>query len=188
MFYYNLEAVMIKKALSILTVLFLTSLNFGCGQYTNIPAQYRISSDSNLTATINYSTSGVTVTPAKLVLIGEPGSIGATFEKMSINYNTGEMSNLPAVPVSLRIDSSHFMETSAETGDVKVLTSKATLELPVVSDRVVELGKKQSVNNVHAVVSLTGTDDAGWPTSLDIGVSIVFIKGGGTTTTTPVGS
>jgi len=172
---------MIKKALSVLTVLFLSSFSLSCGQYTNIPAQFRISSDSNLTATISYSSSGVTVTPAKLVLLGEPGSIGATFEKMTINYNTGELTNLTAQPVSLRVDSSSFFEKQSD-GKIKIDVSKASLELPIISDKVINVGKGQTPNNIYAIVSLTGTDDAGWPTSLDVGVSIVFIKNTGTTT------
>lgn len=148
-----------------------------CGQYTNIPAQYHIAGTSDLVATITYVGGAATVKPPKLVIKGEPGSIGATFEKMTVNYNSGEISTT-SFPVSFRVDSSAFTDSTG-----KVLVDGGTFELPVISAKVIELGRRQSVNNLSVTVSLEGTDDANWPTALTVSVPIVFLPTSSGTTT-----
>jgi hypothetical protein len=166
----------IKKFLLAIAATALTAS--ACGQYTNIPAQIHIAGNSDLTATITYAGSAATVKAPKLTLTGEPGSVGATFEKMTVNYNSGEISTT-SFPVSFRVDSSAFTNK-----DGVVTPGTGTFELPVISAKVIELGRRQSVSNLSATVSLEGTDDAAWPTSLVVNVPIVFLPTS-TGTTTP---
>jgi hypothetical protein len=149
----------------------------GCGQYTNIPAQYHIAGTSDLVATITYAGGTATVKEPKVTVKGEPGSIGATFESMDISY-TSDIAAVTNVPVSFRVDSSALPDS---TGNVTPSTN--TFELPVISSKVIELGRRQSQGNISARVILHGTDDANWPSDLSVNVPIVFLQT--STATTP---
>lgn len=166
----------IKNILLSLMGLSLATAISGCGNYTNFPAQYHISGTSSLIAKIAYpsavagsTASNASVTLPKLSLKGEPGSIGATFEKMDISYSVSDITTT-SLPVSFRVDSSNFRDSAG-----KVVADGGTFELPVVNAKVLEYGKRQSVNNISALVTLTGTDDASWPTSITVNVPIVFL-------------
>jgi hypothetical protein len=141
-----------------------------CGQYTNLPAQYHVSGTSDLIAQISYdSTKNAIVKLPKLTIKGEPGSIGATFETMSISYSGGGLANI-SLPVSFRVDSSHFRDEKDN-----VIVGGGTYDLPVVSPRVIEYGKSTSAANISATVVLSGSDDANWPTTLQVSIPIVFV-------------
>ncbi len=151
----------------------------GCGQFTNFPAQYHISDTSGLVATVSYllptgtsATGGVAVKLPKLVVKGEPGSVGANFEQMDVSYNVGDITASKS-EISLRINSSHFRDASGN-----VIVDGGSIDLPVVSPKVIEYGRRQTSSNISARVTLSGTDDAGWPTSFQVNVPIVFIPGG----------
>jgi len=143
-----------------------------CGLYTNVPAQYHVSGDSDMVATVTYDTAkNATVKLPKLVIAGEPGSIGVTFNSMSITYNTGEVA-AANIPITLRVDSSHLRDKEG-----KLEIGKGSIQIPVVNPRIIEIGRRQGVSNIAATISISGNDDAGWPTSFDIGgVPIVFIS------------
>ncbi len=159
----------IKKIL----LTFVGTLGFiisSCGQYTNFPGQFHVSGTSDLVAEISYDSSkNAKIKLPKLIIKGEPGSIGATFESMNINYGTADISSYN-VPVSFRIDSSHFRDEKDN-----VVVSGGTYDLPVISAKVIEYGKRVNVNNLNATITLTGSDDANWPTTLQIGVPIIFL-------------
>jgi hypothetical protein len=169
-----------------------------CGQYTNFPARIKISGESNLVGEVSYqfdqSTSGVKVTATtknpKLILIGEAGSVGATFDTMNITYqgvpdNFGSKSvNLKA---GLRVDSSHNFERTVaadKTTVTKVIQGKGQMDLPIVSAEVVRVGNPFNNSGgyisapISAVVTLQGIDDAGFPIDLQFGVPINFIRPG----------
>jgi hypothetical protein len=152
----------------------LLSLIYSCGQYTNLPAQYHIEGTSEFVAIVSYdSNKNANVKLPKIKVKGEPGSIGATFDTMNITYNVGDIS-ASQVSVAYRIDSSHFRD---EKGNI--IVSGGTFEIPVVSPKVIEYGKRQGASNISAKVVLSGLDDANWPTTLEFGVPIVFVAGSG---------
>jgi len=161
-----------------LSLIALSSMTINaCGQFTNFPAQYHISGTSNLVATVAYPPSGATgtgvvVTLPKLIIKGEPGSVGATFNQMDVSYNTADITAAKS-EVTFRVDSSHFRDA---TGNV--IVDGGAAELAVISPKVIEYGRRQNASNLTARVVLSGTDDAGWPTEMPVNVSIVFIPGG----------
>lgn len=153
-----------------------------CGQYTNFPAQYHVAGNSNLVATIGYPATGstnnsVAITLPKLVVKGEPGSVGATFDQIDVSYNTADITASKS-EITFRVDSSHFRDNSGN-----VVVDGGAIDLPVISPKVIEYGRRQGASNISARVTLSGTDDAGWPTSLPVNVAIVFLPGG---TSSPV--
>ncbi|GIW23507.1 MAG: hypothetical protein KatS3mg068_2514 [Candidatus Sericytochromatia bacterium] len=81
---------------------------------------------------------------------------------------------LHKLKVAYRVDSSHFRD---EKGNI--IVGIGTFELPVVSPRVIDYGKRQGASNISANVVLSGLDDANWPTSLEFGVPIVFVTSSG---------
>ena len=161
-----------------------------CGQFTNFPAQYHISDTSGLTATVSYplatgtaTTGEVNVKLPRLVVRGEPGSVGVNFDQMDVSYNVADITAAKS-EISFRVNSSHFRDA---TGNV--IVDGGSIDLPVISPRVIEYGRRQTSGNISARVTLSGTDEAGWPTSLQVNVPIVFIPGGtvtgGSTGSTP---
>lgn len=170
-----MKSIKFLLSISILTV---SSLVSACGPFTNFPAQYRIGGTSNLTAVVEYPATGATggsgsgkAKLPKLVLKGEPGSVGATFDTMVIKYNVPDLAQV-SMPVSVRIDSSHFRDK-----DGSVIAESSAVDLPVISPKVITYGSRQGAGNISAQVELNGTDDAGWPTSLTVSVPIVFLQG-----------
>lgn len=169
------------KIRSILLPLFaISSLAIGaCGQYTNFPAQYHIAGTSSLVATVAYpsnssGTTGTTSSSAvvklpKLVIKGEPGSVGVNFNQMDIKYNVADIS-ATTLPISMRVDSSNFRDTNGT-----VIAESASYDLPVISPKVLDYGKRQGIGNISAIVTLSGSDDAAWPVSIDVNVPIVFL-------------
>ena len=166
----------------LLSVIAMASMTINaCGQFTNFPAQYHISDTSGLTATVAYpapaagstaTSGGVTVKLPRLVVKGEPGSVGANFEQMDVSYNVGDITASKS-EISFRVNSSHFRDATD-----RVIVDGGSIDLPVISPKVIEYGRRQSASNISARVTLSGTDDAGWPTSFQVNVPIVFIPGG----------
>ncbi|MFN8575421.1 MAG: hypothetical protein U0354_01055 [Candidatus Sericytochromatia bacterium] len=165
-----------KKIL--LSLVALSSMTISaCGQFTNFPAQYHIAGNSNLVATVSYPPSGATgsgvvVNLPRLVIKGEPGSVGVTFNQMDISYNTPDIT-ASKTEVTVRVDSSHFRDNNGN-----VIVDGGSAELPIISPKVIDYGKRQNASNITAKVTLSGSDDAGWPTELTANVAIVFVPGG----------
>lgn len=173
------------KFLLSMSIVLTSALTTACGPFTNFPAQYRIGGTSNLTAVIEYPATGASgngkARLPKLVLRGEPGSVGATFDSMVVKYNVPDLAQV-TMPVSVRIDSSHFRDK-----DGGVIAESSAVDLPVISPKVITYGSRQGAGNISAEVELNGTDDAGWPTALKVNVPIVFLQGvsGESNSTTP---
>lgn len=163
-----------------------------CGQYTNLPARIHPSGESNLLAEVSYAVDQnkvtATVKNPTLVLQGEPGSVGATFNQMQITY-TGVPANFEPKQVqlstALRVDSSHRFEKDNDSqpadAKTKLLIGKGNMELPIVNGAIVSLGSPSNASGsiaspISAVVILSGTDDAGWPVYVDIAVPVNFIR------------
>lgn len=154
----------------------------GCGLYTNVPAQIKVGSSDNVTATVTYSVDqnkiSADVKNPKVTLQGEPGSIGVTYNEIKIEYLPTSLSLNPRTVViagSIRVPSSHKFDA-----DNKVIQGSTTTELPVISSHVVQLGNPLSQGRINsqisAKVTLSGTDDAGFPASLEFFVPINFLS------------
>jgi hypothetical protein len=180
----------IAFSLAIALTVFVTA----CGQYTNFPARIHVSGESNLIGEVLYAGDPakptVTVKNPKLVLVGESGSIGATFDKMNITY-TGVpdsfASKILNLTTGLRVDSSHQFEQIIDNKQPnnkivpsKLINGKGGMDLPVITADVVKLGNPAGGSFINvpisAVVTLTGTDDALWPVDLQFGVPINFVR------------
>lgn len=172
---------MLKKKIA---GLFFALVLAGCGLYTNIPAQIKIASasDAGLKASVTYTVDqnriSAEVKNPTLVLEGEPGSIGVTYDTINIEYLPPSLNLNPRViriTGSLRVPSSHQFDK-----DGNVIVGKGQIELPVISSHVVELGNPLSQSRINsqisAKVTLEGVDDAGWPASLDVYVPINFLS------------
>lgn len=154
-----------------------------CGYYTNVPAQIKqVSTGEGLSASVNYTVSAAqvaaTVKNPKLVLEGEAGSIGVTYDTMKIEY---QPPNLPLNPISITIATSMRVASSHQLDkDNKVTQGRGEVELPVISSRIVELGNPLAQSRINtqisAKVTLSGVDDAGFNSSIDVYVPINFLS------------
>lgn len=167
----------------------------GCGLYTNIPAQIKVAEVVGATVTYDRPDAAdgwrnVKVETPSVTLVGEPGSIGVTYERIKVLYLMINEQPIAAKEIpdmnlrmSVRVESSNFptdplagplardqMGTTLQVG-------KSTVTLPIVTRHVTAYGAKLSENaaSLSAQVTLTGADDAGVPASLTIYVPITFI-------------
>lgn len=158
----------------------------GCGLYTNIPAQIKLGAAQTSTATVTYTVDqnriSADVKNPSITLEGEPGSIGVTYNEIAIEYLPASLSLNPRQVViagSIRVPSSHQFSES-EGGSRQVVVGKTTTEIPVISSHVVQLGNPLSANRINsqisAKVTLRGTDDAGFPASIEFFVPINFLS------------
>lgn len=153
------------------TLVVFSSFLFSCGQYTNFPAQYHLDgTESILNGSVVYSKDASIVKQPKLVFKGEPGSVGVNFEKAIIKYSVGDVT-ASTFSVSYRIDTSSFRDKEGNA-----LVGTGGFELPIINQKVISLGKNTS-QNIYADVTLSGTDDAGWPASITLAVPIYFVTG-----------
>lgn len=176
------------RRIAALIALTAASVVSACGQYTNFPARIHISGESNLVGEVTYTfdsagKAAIVAKNPKLVLIGEAGSVGATFDTMNITYQ-GVPDSFAAKSVNLkaglRVDSSHNFEatpSAATTTMPKVIQGKGNMDLPVVTPDVINAGRAM-LTPITAVVTLQGIDDAGFPVDLQFGVPINFIRPG----------
>lgn len=182
-----MKRVLLGLAMSALT------LASGCGLYTNVPAIYNVAEVKP--ASISYEKAdtdqyrAIKVEPAQVTLVAEPGSIGATFSTMSIKYFSSDGrtlvgTDLPTINTSLTVhlQSSNFpSDPQGTTVDQTLIgratfVGRATTTLPVISRWVENYGLKNAANAsiVTAEVNWSGTDDAGFPTSVIFQVPITF--------------
>lgn len=154
----------------------------GCGLYTNIPAQIKLAPAANVTATVTYTVDqnriSADVKNPQISLEGEPGSIGVTYNEITIAYLPESLSLNPrtiTIAGSIRVPSSHQFDA-----ENKIVVGKTTTEIPVISSNVVQLGNPLSQGRINsqisAKVTLKGTDDAGFPASLEFYVPINFLS------------
>ncbi|MBF2055208.1 MAG: hypothetical protein IGS03_17295 [Candidatus Sericytochromatia bacterium] len=154
-----------------------------CGLYTNIPAQIRLDAPSQgVTATVTYTVSQeqiqAEVQNPTIALVGEPGSIGVTYDEIAIEYLPESLGLNPRtmrIAGTIRVPSSHQFDA-----DQNVLVGRAETEIPVVSSHVVQLGNPLNQGRVNSQISarvtLSGTDDAGFRSSYEFYVPINFLS------------
>lgn len=153
----------------------------GCGYYTNVPAQIKLDvpSDSNITATVTYTVGegsqlSADIHNPKIALTGEPGSIGVSYDSISIKYLPESVSPAVTIRGSIRVPSSHQFDENSN-----IVTGRVEAEIPVLSSKIVQLGSPLAANRItsqiSAQVTLSGTDDAGFPASYEFFVPINFL-------------
>lgn len=151
-----------------------------CGYYTNIPAQIKLGAPTDsITATVTYTVGGSNQLTADIKnptisLEGEPGSIGVTYDQIAIKYLPDSVSPEVVIAGSIRVPSSHQFDA-----DNKLVVGHTKTELPIISSNIVQLGSPLASNRittqVSAQVTLSGTDDAGFPASYQFFVPINFL-------------
>ena len=156
-------------------------LTGGCGYYTNFPAQYHIvqNADYPLTAEVAYTVDGAKVTYSiknpKLLLEAEPGSIGVTFNTLTIDYGpTTIAAQLPRTTVytTMRVGTSNYRDKDNKY----FMIGYGVSELPVINTKVVSIGTPPSgvTFPITASIQLDGTDDAGFPAYFEFKIPINF--------------
>ncbi|HEY9723744.1 MAG TPA: hypothetical protein V6D47_17155 [Oscillatoriaceae cyanobacterium] len=170
-----------------------------CGLFTNVPAQVHV---ENVTpGTIDYTIASATQsavykeTQPTATIVGEPGSIGVTFTTMDVQY-ADPTNNLTPKPLdsksvaplelrfTVRVDSSNYPADPAAAQPIdqtkigqQVNVGKTTITLPVITRQVETFGD-QKLNygdaGITAEVTLSGTDDAGFPASVQLDIPITF--------------
>ena len=161
----------------------------GCGQYTNIPAQVHLKSvdvPAGITYSFDATTKSIvsTVVNPKITLENELGSIGITFDTMTVTYfvasgrnsipNTGTKADSSThLRVAIRVPSSQLNRDA--NGNVNAPGSSGSIELPVISPVVTSWGQTHfAEGNLSVAITLNGTDDASYPRSLDINLPITL--------------
>lgn len=164
----------IPMALTILATL-------GCGQFTNVPAQVKLKS-VDAPALITYSfdattrTTVATVTNPKVTFESELGSIGVTYDTMTVTFFTANGRNsIPGTGTkadgstdlrfTVRIPSSHLNKDA--NGNITTPGTSGSVELPLLSPVVQQWGQTHFLEgNLSMAIELSGDDDATWPRSL----------------------
>ncbi|MNR81283.1 hypothetical protein D3C72_120230 [compost metagenome] len=174
----------------------------GCGWYTNVPAQIHVKSVAPSAITVTYKEPGTgakatydaTISDAVLTLAGDPGSIGATFYQVKVDFTDGTTQDdkgnpakatglsTQAIDMSFRVEPSVFREDPRkdelgtknwEEGKLIIGTGQMSLGA-IVNRQVLDYGFKRTSNVVTALVTLSGYDDAKFPTSVTVNVPITF--------------
>lgn len=177
-----------RMLLALTTVLTLPA----CGMYTNVPAQVQVVTVKP--ARVTYTTADaagkreIQVENAEVTLRGDLGSIGVTYDPMTVRYYKSAGTQVEANLISplttyltMRVESSNFPSSTtegvelAQTGQ-KVVAGQSSVALPVVTRHVEDYGMSSSTNAsmITAEVTWNGTDDAGFPSTLIIHVPITF--------------
>lgn len=158
-----------------------------CGQFTNLPAQVKLGTSSekiDLGATVTYKIDdkniAVEASNPTLILEGEAGSVGVTYNELTIEYLPKDLplgTRVLTVAVNVRVPSSHKFDK-----DGNIVQGRTELTIPVVSNQIIGLGDPNAPNRIRsqisAKVSLSGTDDAGIFSVFDTFVPINFITTG----------
>ncbi len=189
-----------KRLLGMTLALGLLAPLSACGWYTNVPAQIHVKSVAPSSITVTYKEPGsgakaiydATISDAVLTLAGDPGSIGATFYSVDVKFTDGTAGNgepveasgltKQVIDMSLRVEPSVFREdprkdelNDAKWEEGKLIIGTGQMSLAAVVNRqVLDFGFKRTSNVVNAQITLSGYDDAKFPTSLTVNVPIVF--------------
>jgi len=191
----------VKRLLGMGLALGLMTPVTSCGMYTNVPAQIHVKSVLPASITVNYKEPAVgakatyeaAISDAVLTLAGEPGSIGATFYSVNVTFTDGTTQKdgnpvaaagltKQAIDMSLRVESSVFREdprkdelSDKNWEDGKLIIGTGQMSLGAFVNReVLDYGFKSTSNVVTALITLSGYDDARFPTSLTVNLPIVF--------------
>ncbi|HBN09133.1 MAG TPA: hypothetical protein DD435_10960 [Cyanobacteria bacterium UBA8530] len=158
----------------------------GCGPFTNAPAQLHVKTINPSSVTVNYKTDGEGVTTTAyenptILIEGEPGSVGATFNRAMIIYRDSNGKEIPNTTLpSLDLDVSIDVGTSnyRDPADTKkILLGNGSWLAPIVTRHLIDYGLKKSNDPaaVSADITLAGKDYAWFPISLHISVPIAFV-------------
>lgn len=188
-----------KRLLGMTLALGLLAPVTSCGWYTNVPAQIHVKSVMPTGITVTYKPSSdpkltyeATVTDAVLTLAGDPGSIGATFYSVDVKFTDGTAGDgkpvdaaglsKQVIDMSLRVEPSVFREDPRKDElddknweERKLIIGTGQMSLgAIVNRQVLDYGFKRPSNIVNAQITLSGYDDAKFPTSLSVNVPITF--------------
>lgn len=165
-----------------------------CGWYTNIPASIYVKSVTPGSLvygpTLTSGARDVKIDHASIELQGEPGSIGANIDSVSVLYrlsNGSESKELPRLSLGMtfRIESSNYPVDPAlapipqdEVG-TRISVGKTTVAIPIITRHVEEFGAKNqppegNAASITAEVTMSGYDDANLPVSIMARVPIFF--------------
>lgn len=166
------------------TLVVLTGLA-GCGAYTNVPAQVHVTHIEPATVGVVFSgTNPPQFTNPTVTITGEPGSIGTNLWKANIAYKVGTETAEKAMfltdsAISLRVEpsmlKSYGTSGNSSTAPEFVLGSGKAV-MPVVNQKILDYAKSTDPKpgSLNAIVTLTGGDDALWPTNVTFQIPIVF--------------
>jgi len=169
----------------------------GCGFYTNIPAQILIGEVKP--ATLNYElirtdgTREIKIEVPTVTLRAEPGSIGFTVDTLKVTYfravGSGKEQIDPAKipPLTLgttfRVESSNFPSDPSGPNIDQTAVGKSiyvgryTYTLPIITRHVEAFGALPANYQdaaIYAQVSMSGVDDANFPSTYTFFVPITF--------------
>lgn len=165
-----------------------------CGWYTNIPASIYVMSVKpgalNYGPTLTSGARDIKIDHPEIILQGEPGSIGANFDSVTVRYllsNGTESKNLPRLSMGMtfRVESSNYPSRPGETEldqtavGAKIAVGAATVAIPIITRHVEEFGAvgqppEGNAASITAEVTLSGFDDANLPVTLVARVPIFF--------------
>lgn len=152
-----------------------------CGWYTNVPAQVHVQNVDPGTVSIVYNGATTTFTNPTVSAISEPGSIGVTYSDAKINYigADGKSALTADMGINLRVEASVPTSTpnnasGGQTGGTTVVATIGKSVFPIVNSQVLGYGKSNNNGSLSAQVTMTGIDDAHFPSTLVFYVPIVF--------------
>ena len=165
-----------------------------CGWYTNIPASIYVRSVSpgsvNYGPTLTNGSRDIKIDHPSVTLQGEPGSIGANFDSVSVRYllsNGTESKNLPRLSMGMtfRVESSNYpsrpdeAELDQTAVGQKIAVGAQGIDIPIITRHVEEFGAatqppEGNAASITAEVTMSGFDDANLPVSIVARVPIFF--------------
>jgi hypothetical protein len=189
-----------RLLLSFLAVpaLFASLATSGCGYYTNIPAQITVLETKpgriSYSGSISLGTGVTKVDEPEVTLRAEPGSIGATYNKITVTYyridGTAVGSDkLPPLKLgfTFHVDSSNFPSNPMDVGKPidqsqvgkSIWLGRSTFVPPIMTRHVEQYGSVANGTDgnqagLFAKIELVGSDDANYDASLTFFVPIIF--------------
>jgi hypothetical protein len=179
--------------------LFASLATSGCGYYTNIPAQITVYETKP--GRVSYSGSATVgtalthVDDPNVTLRAEPGSIGATYNKMTVTYYRaidGVQIGSNLIPplklgFTVHVDSSNYPSNPMDIGKPidqaavgkSIWVGRTSFIPPIMTRHVEQYGATANGNDgnqagLFAKLELVGSDDANFDASLTLFVPITF--------------
>jgi hypothetical protein len=168
----------------------------GCGFYTNIPAEVVVTEiqSASLVYGGGINEAGIKITEPTCVLRTNPGSIGADFTDLLVNYyniSGAQIASTDIPPMKLyytiHVDGSNFSANPLDTNapmpqpDVgkNIWVGRTIVTLPVVTRHVEQYGSRPNPPDgnyagISAKVTLSGKDEALFPITVVFSVPIMF--------------
>lgn len=156
-----------------------------CGPYTNVPAQIHVKSIEPSSVTVTYKTENnsltSTFTNPTISFVGEPGSIGATFNRALITYfyvdgEAKSVSSLVPQDLDIHIDvgTSNYKDPDDSK---KIQLGTGSWLAPIVNRAITDYGADRSspAKVLTAEIALEGRDYAWFPIYKTISIPINFV-------------